>query len=58
MSERNPRVGSTPESLLREDGIYEGAKSYAVKSILAYKLAQATEAQNLSKARIVDYHRG
>ncbi len=52
MSEKNPRVGSTLESLLREDGICEDAKSYAVKSVLAYKLAQAMEAQNLSKARM------
>ena len=52
MSEKNPRVGSTLESLLRENGIYEDEKSYAVKSALAYKLAQAMEAQNLSKARM------
>ena len=52
MSEKNPRVGSTLESLLREDGVYEDAKSYAVKSVLAYELAQAMEAQNLSKARM------
>ena len=52
MSEKNPRVGSTLESLLREDGLYEDAKSYAVKSVLAYKLAQAMEAQNLSKTRM------
>ena len=52
MSEKNPRVGSTLESLLEEEGIYEDEKSYAVKSVLAYKLAQAMEAQNLSKARM------
>ena len=52
MSEKNPRVGSTLESLLREGGIYEDEKSYAVKSVLAYKLAQEMEAQNLSKARM------
>ena len=52
MSEKNPRVGSTLESLLREDGLYEDAKSYTIKSVLVYKLAQAMEAQNLSKARM------
>ena len=52
MSEKNPRAGSTLESLLREDGLYEDAKNYAVKSVLAYKLARAMEAQSLSKARM------
>ena len=52
MSEKNPRAGSTLESLLREDGLYEEAKNHAVKSVLAYKLARAMEAQNLSKTRM------
>ena len=52
MSEKNPRAGSTLESLLREDGLYEEAKNHAVKSVLAYKLTQAMEAQNLSKTRM------
>ena len=50
MSEKSPRVGSTLEDLMREDGTYEDAKNYAIKSVLAYKLAQAMKAQNLSKA--------
>ena len=52
MSEKNPRAGSTLESLLREDGLYEEAKNHAVKSVLACKLARAMEAQNLSKTRM------
>ena len=52
MSEKNPRAGSTLESLLREDGLYEDAKNYAVKSVLAYQLAQAMDAQSFSKARM------
>ena len=52
MSERNPRAGSTLESLLREDGLHEEAKNHAVKSVLACKLAQAMEAQSLSKTRM------
>ena len=52
MSENNPRAGSTLESLLREDGLYEEAKNHAVKSVLACKLARAMEAQNLSKTRM------
>ena len=52
MSENNPRAGSTLESLLREDGLYEDTKNHAVKSVLACKLARAMEAQNLSKTRM------
>ena len=52
MSGKNPRAGSTFESLLREDGLYEEAKSCAVRSVLACKLARAMDAQGLSKARM------
>ena len=31
MPEKNPHLGSTLESMLREDGIYEDAKNDAVK---------------------------
>ena len=54
MSEENPRIGSTLESLLREDGIYEDAKNHAIKAVLAYKLTQAMKAQRLSKARMAE----
>lgn len=49
-AEGNSRVGSTLESLLREDDGYEDAKNQAVKSVLAYKLEQAMKAQKLSRA--------
>ena len=41
MSEKNPRVGSTLESLLREDGVYEDVKSYTIKSVLVYRKTKA-----------------
>ena len=52
MAKKNPHLGSTLESLLREDGTYEDAKNQAIKSVLAYKLEEAMKAQNLSKARM------
>ena len=55
MAKKKPRVGSTLESLLREDGIYEDAQCYAIKSVCAYKLAQEMEAQNLTKARMAEH---
>ncbi len=54
MAKKNPRTGSTLESLLREDGIYEDAKNHAIKSVIAYKLKEAMKAQNLSKARMAE----
>ena len=54
MADGNPHVGSTLESLLREDGAYEDAKDHAIKSVLAYKLEQAMKAQNLSKAKMAE----
>lgn len=52
MDEKNPHAGSTLESLLREDDVYEDIKNDAIKSVLAYKLDKAMKAQNLSKARM------
>ena len=54
MAKKNPRTGSTLESLLREDGTYESAKNHAIKSVVAYKLEQAMKAQNISKARMAE----
>ena len=52
MAKKNPRTGSTLESLLREDGLYEDAKNRATKSILAYKLTEAMNSENISKAQM------
>lgn len=54
MAKKNPRTGSTLESLLKEEGLYEDAKNHAVKSVLAYKLTEAMKAQNMSKARMAE----
>ena len=54
MPDENPHLGSTLESLLREDGTYEDAKSDAIKSVLAYKLEQAMKDQKLSKTRMAE----
>ena len=54
MAKKNPHLGSTLESLLREDGTYEDAKNQTIKSVLAYKLEEAMKAQNLSKARMAE----
>ena len=37
MKDRNSRMGSTLESLLREDGFYEDVETEAIASVVAYK---------------------
>ena len=54
MAKKNPRLGSTLESLLREDGSYEEVKNQAIKAVLAHKLEEAMKAKNLSKAAAVN----
>ena len=50
----NRHAGSTLESLLREDGLYDEVKTEAIKAVLAYKLEEAMKAQRLSKARMAE----
>ena len=38
MAKKNPRLGSTLESLLREDGGYEEVKNQALKAVSAAAL--------------------
>ena len=54
MSEENAHLGSTLESMLRDDGICEDAKNHAIRAVLGYKLTQAMKAQNLSRARMAE----
>ena len=54
MAKKNPRLGSTLESLLREDGSYEDVKNQATRAVLAHKLGEAMKAKNLSKAAAVN----
>jgi len=46
----NPRSGSTLEGLLRAEGQFEDCKTDAIKKVLSYKLSEAMERKNLSKA--------
>lgn len=44
-----PRHGSTLESFLREEGIYEEVHAAAVKSLIAYQLVEEMEKRGLTK---------
>lgn len=54
MDKKNPRLGSTLESLLWEDGSYEDVKNQAMKAVLAHKREKAMQAQHLSQAAAVN----
>ena len=41
MKDRNSRVGSTLENLLREDGFYEDVETEAIASVLAHRRGSA-----------------
>ena len=49
---KNPRIGSSFNSLLKEDGIYDEVTSTAIKRSLAMELVQAMETQSITKAEM------
>lgn len=48
----NPCWGSTLEDFLKEEGIYEAAKTTALLRVVAWQLAQEMERQGLSKTAV------
>lgn len=49
---KNPHVGSTLESFLKEEGIFESARLKAVKTVLAWQIAQEMKRQNINKTKM------
>jgi antitoxin HicB len=47
-----PRIGSSLDSWLREEGIYEQTTSRAIKRVVARQLQAAMTAQNVSKVEM------
>ena len=47
-----PRIGSTLDSFLNEEGIYEETQTRAIKEVVAWELAEAMRAQSMSKSRM------
>jgi antitoxin HicB len=44
--------GSSLDSFLQEEGIFEETQLLAIKEVLVWQLTEAMEAQSLSKARL------
>jgi len=49
---RKKNIGSSLDSLLREEGIYEEVTGRAIKRVLARQLAAAMKAKHFSKAEM------
>ncbi len=49
---KKSNVGSSFDSWLREEGIYESATSSAIKRVLARQIEAAMREQNVSKAQM------
>lgn len=46
---RNPRLGSSFDDFLREEGVYEATQASAIKHVLAWQLERAMEKSGISK---------
>ena len=49
---KKKNIGSSFDSWLREEGIYEQASSNAIKRVLARQVAEAMQERSLSKAEM------
>ena len=49
---KNPHIGESFESFLRDEGIYDEVTSTALKRTLALQIEQAMVAQNISKSEM------
>jgi antitoxin HicB len=49
-AKRHSRLGSNFDDFLRDEGLLEEAEAIAIKRVLALKLADLMQSQNLSKA--------
>ena len=49
---KNPHRGSTLESFLKEEGIYEQVTMTATKRVLAWRISQLMKRQHVTKAQM------
>ena len=52
MSKKNPRIGSSLDDFLKEEGILEAATTKAVKRVIAWQITQAMKEQGLTKDKM------
>ena len=49
---KNPHIGESFDSFLKEEGIYESVRTTAIKRVLAMQLEEAMKQQKLSKVEM------
>lgn len=47
---RNKHIGSTLDSFMKEEGLYEEAQAQAIKEVIAWQLLQAMDKRKISKS--------
>ena len=52
MATKKGRIGSSFDSFLKEEGIYEDVTAGAIKRVLASQIMQAMEAKHISKSEM------
>ena len=52
MKTQSPSIGSSLDDFLKEEGIFEEARSIAVKEALAFQVDQAMKREKISKAEM------
>lgn len=53
-AKKNPRAGSSLESLLRGEGLYEDATAKAIKGVIAWQVETEMREQGISKAGMAE----
>jgi hypothetical protein len=57
---KNPHIGSSLESFLKEEGIFESATLKAMKTVIAWQIAEEMKRQKINKstmAKLMDTSR-
>ena len=52
MKNRNPHLGSSFASFLKEEGLYEAATTHAIKRVLAWQISQAMKRRGITKVEM------
>lgn len=54
MAKKNRHIGSKLDDFLAEDGILDSTRAKAIKEVVAWQLAEAMKAKNLTKAKMAE----
>lgn len=54
MAKTNKHWGSTLDNFLKEEGIYEGAKTQVAKEMIAWQIERAMKEKKLTKKRMAE----